>query len=991
MRVIKPQRLGLLTKTMPYDNAGLFVVSTLTFFDLLDPTDILAETAMWPLVAQELPKGAIFDAAYPKPHGEFLIAGRAMAKKPVQAMHVAVTVGEVSRFLSIFGDRHWENTAEGPVFSQPIPFTEMPLTSERAFGGEGFIDNPTGCGFYPADVRDQVGSLPLPNIEIAGSEIRTAGDHPAPALIGAVSPDNPARLALAGTYDKAWVAHQMPDWPQDFNPKYFMAAQAAQQQPQFFTGDELIRVVGMSARHPDVQSRLPGIKARAFVAHASSGGQLSEVSMHTDTVWILGSELKGIVVNRGVIAVSDREGRDISDVMIAYEHMQDAPRPVEHYQEVHRLRTDPEEAYKYLLADGQLSPLEDPEEIARREAVRIAAAEERQEQWTESRNWRLERKFTENGLPASLVPKMNDLDLKPIVLPSKEDIARGDVDIARLISDVEDLSREAELKVDMASAEIFGLVKQIGVTPPNGPVANLEQMEALSELADTGKGYLPAIEDLVPQDSLDQLLASFENAPKSELPPSLEADPQVVFEAARGRFLNDPSASVLAPAREMFEELPESAIQPPVQASKSPTKALGDTRADGLLEDYLAQAFPGLGSGSRPSGKSSIGTALAQCKSVAGPGTAGIETARNRLGDAEENIEDALAAVRRTAADAVAPLQHLGSEAAELLGAFVRSYYTENGSLAGRDLAGAALVAFNGDAADLSGSFLESCDLSGSVFRRANCENIVLTGAKLSETDFSGANLTGANLCKIDASNATFKEATFRNCTIIGSDFTDCDFTGAVLENCTLLECKLPGAHFTAAKLEDCSFLKSDLKGLKAERAFLEKTNFMSSGLDRSDWSAASLKKVSFAEVSFHAATLSNARLDECGWFGATDMSESNFSHVHATKCGFQDARIRESAFLQAVFEDCNMAGTNLDLADMRLSSWQGSLFTFARITKADLFGANLRQAVFHGADLSQSNLRYANFFRTDLSEATIAFADFTHSNMKLTNLEARL
>ena len=161
MRIIKPLRLGLLTKTVPHNGGGLFVVSTFSLFDLLDPTDILAETALWPLAAKELPKGAIFDAAYPKPTAEFLIAGRAMSPEPVQAMQVGVAVGEKARTLSVFGDRSWQQGLEGPVFSPPLPFTEMPLTPDRAFGGEGFTANPSGRGAAAAELYGHAEGLPL--------------------------------------------------------------------------------------------------------------------------------------------------------------------------------------------------------------------------------------------------------------------------------------------------------------------------------------------------------------------------------------------------------------------------------------------------------------------------------------------------------------------------------------------------------------------------------------------------------------------------------------------------------------------------------------------------------------------------------------------------------------------------------------------------------------------------------------------------------------
>jgi len=1012
MRVMKPLRLGLLTKTMPHKGKGLFIVSTFTLFDLLDPTDILAETAMWPLVAKELPKGAIFDAAYPKPYGEFLIGGRAMSKDPVKAMHVAVTVGDRSRMLSVFGDRSWRTSPEGPVFTEPHPFTEMPLTPDRAFGGERFAANPAGKGAAAAELYGEVAHLPLPNVELAGSEIREIDDRPAPALVGPVAMDDPARIALAGTYDKAWVAHQMPDWPEDFDPRYFMAAAQGQRFDRYFSGTEPIRVVGMSASHPDVHAHLPGVRARAFVRLASAEDRLTEISMHTDTAWIFGSELKGVVVNRGVMAVDDRDGRDVSDIMVAYEWLKDAPRSPDYYQGVFTLRADPDEGKKYVLADGQLSPQEAPEETERREAARVEAAQARQDLWVEGRQWSLERQFAEQGLPAALVPAIEAPDLKPFILPTEEDIARGDVDFARLISDAEDLRREAELKADMASAELAGLVEQLGVALPVKPPATLSEMEELGHSVSSGKGFLPAIEDLVPQKELDRFLAQYEAASTPDIAALNEKDPQAAFEAAKTRFEESAGAGLLASARALLERMPENPLagradagSPEAPAEGTTAAVAGDTDTDtgsdsgtgtgtatGASDDldaFLAETFPGLaGKGGKVTDE--LKSAVASVKPLDLPVDDPAAVARQQLDQTQETVDSTLVTSRRMAAEPIAPLEPLGPEAAELFGQFVRDHVAEGGTLTGRDLAGALLSGAALSAADLSGSFLERCCLDAADLRAAQCEDAVLAGALLEGADFSGAVLTRANLSGAKAAQANFSKARLVSCKVVGADFSRCDFQGAVLKDCTFVNCQFKAAQMSGAALDNCSFVTCDLSGLHAEQLRAERVNFLSCALDRADCCGAMMKKVTFAGVGFHGVKLCHSLLDECGWFGKTDMTGVNFLEAHAVKCGFQDANMRSAGFFKAIFSGCNMSGTDLKLADMRLSSWTGSMFSFSSAQGADFFGANLLGANFRGADLAEASFRSANFFRTDMSEAKLAFADLSESNLVLTSLEAR-
>jgi len=988
MRIIKPLRLGLLTKTVPHNGGGLFVVSTFTLFDLLDPGDILAETGLWPMAAKELPKGAILDAAYPKPQAEFLVAGRAMVRDPVQAMQVGVSVGDRGCVLSVFGDRVWQAGMDGPAFTQPVPFTEMPLTPDRAFGGAGHSANPNGCGAVAAELYGHAEGLALPNVELAGSEIHAISDYPEPALVGPIPMDDPARLRLMGTYDKSWAQTKMPEWPDDFDPRYYLSAPPAQRFEGFLEGTEPIRVIGMSAEVPDVQSRLPGVRARAFVTAKGGGEALREVQMRTDTVWVFGSELKGVVVNRGIIETASRDGSDIGAVMVAYEWLGDAPRSADYYQEIFALRTDPEEGHKYLLADGQSSPQDAPEEVQRREQARLAEARARQASWDENRKWRLERHFTDNGLPAALVPETNGPDLKPFVLPSKEDVARGDIDFARLISDAEDLRVEAELKANMARAEVYGFNRQLEVSSSGAPTASLERMEQLGEGIGTGKGFLPGFDDLLPHSELDRILEAFDQVAPEERHDAIDIDPQSVFEAARDRFLSTEQSGLLASAKSLFDTVPASDGAPEADEAQMPVEG---PAADETLEGYLAEAFPALDAVGGSSRAEALKSSLTPDRPALGTLEDARDAAQQQLGEAETAAEDALAAARREAVEPLAPLKEIGPEAARLFGDFIRGHLAGGGTLAGRDLAGAELTEADLGGGDLTGAFLETCLLSKARLQQVRAEDAVFTGAGLAGADLSAAELARANFSKVTASGGNFRNSRFSASTIVGADFSDCDFSGAMMDDCTFVDCSFTNAIMSGAYLRDCAFLTSDLTGLKADRVQVEKTSFLSCKLDRSDWSKGSVKKTSFAGASFQEAALAGAILAECGWFGQTEMTGADLSHVKAVKCGFQEARLAEAVLFRAVLNECNFASAILSGADMRLAAFRGSLFAFAEICGADLFGANLLETSFHGADLGRSSFRSTNLFRADFSDAKLAFADFTASNLELTNKEAKV
>ena len=118
-------------------------------------------------------------------------AARAPGNRPVVRQDVSVKVGDsFERTVTVWGDRVWNRGSNGLVPSKPRPFTEMPLTLERAFGGKDewdelqvpFPDNPVGRGFY-LDEASAVGR-PLPNIEDPAAPVRSWDDRPEPVGVG---------------------------------------------------------------------------------------------------------------------------------------------------------------------------------------------------------------------------------------------------------------------------------------------------------------------------------------------------------------------------------------------------------------------------------------------------------------------------------------------------------------------------------------------------------------------------------------------------------------------------------------------------------------------------------------------------------------------------------------------------------------------------------------------------------------------------------------
>lgn len=154
---------------------------------LLETTD-----APWPIHLEPLrtPYGTFPGEVAPrKPKTDVVVLGRARPPRgeAVRQMTVSLSVGGFRHALAVFGDRRWESGATGLRMSEPLPFREMPLVWENAFGGKistpvfdmPNTDNPVGKGFF-LDESEGAG-VALPNVEDPRALIRTPRDLPKPA------------------------------------------------------------------------------------------------------------------------------------------------------------------------------------------------------------------------------------------------------------------------------------------------------------------------------------------------------------------------------------------------------------------------------------------------------------------------------------------------------------------------------------------------------------------------------------------------------------------------------------------------------------------------------------------------------------------------------------------------------------------------------------------------------------------------------------------
>ncbi len=204
------------------------------------------------------------DLVLTKKTTDIIVVGHAYAPggRPVTEMEVGFRVGPVQKVLRVTGDRVWDTTGA----SSPQPFITMPLVYERAFGGVDTRSkqpdrdwewrNPVGTGFAVA--RDNLGGVPLPNIEYPAERVTGWKDRPRPAGFGAIACHWQPRVAFAGTYDDRWMQERQPLLPDDFDDRYFQCAPQDQQAPGFLRGGEPVALLNLGP-HGELRCTLPKV------------------------------------------------------------------------------------------------------------------------------------------------------------------------------------------------------------------------------------------------------------------------------------------------------------------------------------------------------------------------------------------------------------------------------------------------------------------------------------------------------------------------------------------------------------------------------------------------------------------------------------------------------------------------------------------------------------------------------------------------------------
>jgi len=254
----------------------------------------------------------------------------------VYQLTASLSVGDFVKNVQVTGDRSCRfRTLRDPEFTDPVPFVDMDMRYERAYGGTDIYSHPAmqypyprnhlGTGFVVKNKRQSIDGLALPNIEdpedvlipanICCGDMKYWNDQPMPQGFGWFAKYWQPRAGFAGVMPadrdieqemRRVYAQIIPESQRelyektvlpDMDFRFFSGASAGLSLP-YLTGDETIRLINLSAEGA-CTFMLPGEHPSLGV---DIGLGLQEPQLFIHTVQIRMEERQVDMVWRGAIS-----------------------------------------------------------------------------------------------------------------------------------------------------------------------------------------------------------------------------------------------------------------------------------------------------------------------------------------------------------------------------------------------------------------------------------------------------------------------------------------------------------------------------------------------------------------------------------------------------------------------------------------------------------------------------------------------------------------
>lgn len=898
MKIVKPQRLGLIKRALPWGGRTLLSFGLLTAFPFAAPRRLLQEGEMWEAIAPILGDKPL-DTGEPKTRGEVVVFGNYHAPNgtPVLQHGARIHVGPIDKSIRVTGRREWRRSPDNqPFATPPEPFTTMPLDDWRlAFGGPQYPDNPAGMGFWREDIFTADGRYPLPCLEPVRETMALPTDLVEPVCFGPRDIMLPDRQRYAGTYDRHWAENHAPGLAADAKLDLFQVASRDQQIEGFFAGNETLQVENMHPEQPVLSGQLPGVRPRLFIRHHQHHEwKLEELALYADTLVLLPEIALGVLIHRTNLWVSAFDHPEIDLLLAGFEWQEQPPRPLDYYGDDLARRLDPEDGFKLGLDHTSLSP-EGWQEPPHEKAAWFKVARPgnptlppRLQALIDQATAKLEATIPPDIL-AGMKKAADDYDP-----PAEIKALRAELDALKAAAPAATEARQLRPQIE----RVFAMARDIGFSVRDQAHARARDLAAkagfdydalLAESAANGPK--------TPQELIAAADAEIERMADAA-PPGMRASVLAHKPGDHTGFI-DQAVTDLATLQTRMR----SQIGHMMPASASPPRTDGARRVAGLRAALQS------------------GAALAR-GDYAGLDLSGLDLSGRDLTEAD--FTDCR-------------LEGARFDGAMLARACLAGAVLDDASFAGADLTDANLGRTSLNRTRLAGAILERTQLSAAQgqhtdFTAARLKEATVTDAVLTQAVFARAEMTDVSFLDAILDQAVFDEAVMEKVVLMNCRADQARFVATAMTRCTLLDTRMHDADFSHARIERLS---------TAGNVDLARTCF-----DRARMPAACLIGASLPNTSWVAANLAAAL------FNQADLRQAHFASALAANASFMRADL-----FHADLTGADLAGASLIRADCTYAS-----LAHTSLYGADLTETILAHTVLDGALTDLSRLAGPNF-----------------------------
>ncbi len=838
MRVAKPMAVSPLVRCFEYRGKCWFSFTGMLMIGLGNDVRVFSEQSLWPFWMARPEAAGPLDEGVLRARAEYLVSGIAYPHgTDGRACAVEAQVGQLSKRLLVFGDRYWE----GHQHTKPLAFSALPLTWERAYGGAGVPENPTGKG-TSAVAQDGARYHWLPNIEDPSKLMTSPGDRVSPVGFGPIDTMWPQRTRYQGTYDETWLKTQFPAIAENTDWRYFNVAPPDQQQDQPFTGTESYAFGNLHPTQARLSGQLPGLRVRAFVTHRTGQEEkFKEIKTRLNTLWFFPDAERAILVFQGMHEIAEDDGADILHLLSAVEYL-DQPRPAEHYLHVRDKRLDKENGAIEALREDDLMPSDlvvplidfAPREHRALGRGRRRAEAERTKARAEVASHGLNPDQHAPAVKGEAIPEIRNLD-----------------DLLRVRADMDQRLEKMKRQAEAEKAKSLGEAK--AVFEREGKDFSLIERE-MAGLETRGP----------PKPFADELIQSF-----------------------HGHMVGQTNKAVLSELEHMATD---KALH--TQWRTGETRQLMAYR---MTAHYQAPADRAQGEAAQAKRREVL------ARQSAGGDFRGWDLTGADLSGMDLSGANLEGALMERANLTGTTLRNANLRHAVLAHADLVSTQCQQTVFTDANLGGARIEKADFENADLKGAIFAKARLAQVSWRNARIDDVRLEEARIDGLDCSGARSEQlVSFYKLDLRSFNFSQARIRLAAFIECDVRGVDFSGAVFEKCAFVTVKAAGTRFRGMRIDSGCFVQQcDLSGADFNGASLSRMSFRGALLAGAQLEGAVLRGSDFSECELSQANLCLADAREARFVRA-HLKGTRFEGANLVDAVFQHARLQDTNYRRA-------------------------------------------------------------------------------------------